>query len=163
MRLLAIACLAATLLGACTPAPVSEPVVCANGFAPTGKPVTMGSESSIDLVKAIDVEWAKLDMEAMRRFYSDTCRFEWNDGDQFLGFDAFAAKLAQDTLDYSWTMMWAFAVDDDQDEPGDWVHAGFDEVGTLNGDTVETAFIEEWYFVLEGQVHAYSNSKRLLP
>ena len=58
-------------------------------------------------------------------------------------------------------MSWAFAVDDDQDDPGDWVHAGFDEVGTLNGDTVETAFIEEWYFVLDGQVHYYSNS--LLP
>ena len=73
------------------------------------------------------------------------------------------AKLAKDSLDYSWTMSWAFAVDDDQDDPGDWVHAGFDEVGTLNGDTVETAFIEEWYFVLDGQVHYYSNSKRLLP
>ena len=89
MRILFTACLAAALLVACTPAPVSESPVCANGFAPTGKPVTMGSESSVDLVKAIDVEWAKLDLEAMRRFYSDTCRYEWNDGDQFQGFDAF--------------------------------------------------------------------------
>ena len=87
MRLLLSSFLAATLLVACTPTPVSESAVCANGFAPTGKPVTMGSESSVDLVKAIDVEWAKLDLEAMRRFYSDTCRYEWNDGDQFQGFE----------------------------------------------------------------------------
>ena len=74
---------------------------CANGFAPTGNPVTMGTESSVDLVKSIDAEWAKMDLEAMRKFYSDTCVFEWNDGDQFQGFEAFASKLAKDTLDYS--------------------------------------------------------------
>lgn len=123
----------------------------------------MGDESSVDLVKAIDAEWAKLDLEAMRQFYSDTCMYEWNDGDQFQGFDAFAAKLGKDTLAFSWTMTWAYCVDDDVTEPGDWVHAGFDEIGTFNGDTIEKAFIEEWYFIREGQVHYYSNSKRLLP
>ena len=64
----------------------------------------MGSESAVDLVKAIDAEWAKMDLEAMRKFYSDTCVFEWNDGDQFQGFEAFAEKLSKDTLDYSWKM-----------------------------------------------------------
>ena len=138
-------------------------VVCANGFAPTGKPVSMGSQPSVDLVKSIDAEWAKMDLEAMRKFYSDTCVFEWNDGDHFQGFDAFAAKLANDTLNYAWNMMWAFSVDDDADSPGEWVHAGFDEVGTFRGDTVEKAVIEEWYFVQDKQVQYYSNSKRLQP
>ena len=45
----------------------------------------MGTESAVDLVKSIDAEWAKMDLEAMRKFYSDTCVFEWNDGDQFHG------------------------------------------------------------------------------
>ena len=58
-------------------------VDCANGFAPTGKSVSMGSQASVDLVKSIDSEWAKMDLEAMRKFYSDTCVFEWNDGDHF--------------------------------------------------------------------------------
>ena len=126
---------------------VESATPCANGFAPTGNPVTMGTESAVDLVKSIDAEWAKMDLEAMRKFYSDTCVFEWNDGDQFQGFEAFASKLSKDTLDYSWNMMWAFSVDDDADAPGEWVHAGFDEVGTLEGDTVEKAVIEEWYMI----------------
>lgn len=134
---------------------------CANGFAPTGNAVTMGSQSSVDLVKAIDEEWAKMDLSAMRQFYSDTCVYEWNDGDQFQGFDAFAAKLAKDTLEYSWNMIWAFSVDDDANAPGDWVHAGFDEVGMLGGDTLETAVIEEWYLIQDEKVQYYSNSKRL--
>ena len=86
-----------------------------------------------------------------------------NDGDHFQGFDAFAAKLAKDTLDYAWNMMWAFSVDDDADSPGDWVHAGFDEVGTFRGDTVEKAVIEEWYLIQDKKVQYYSNSKRLQP
>ena len=60
--------------------------------------------------------------------------------------EAFAEKLSKDTLDYSWKMMWAFSVDDDANAPGEWVHAGFDEVGILDGDTVEKAMIEEWYY-----------------
>jgi hypothetical protein len=108
----------------------------------------MGSEASVELVKAIDLEWAKMDLEAMRKFYSDTCVFE---------------KLSKDTLDYSWKMMWAFSVDDDANASGEWVHAGFDEVGILDGDTVEKAMIEEWYMVQDNQVQYYSNSKRLKP
>ena len=154
------------ILASCNPAGESSQASssnCANGFAPTGNPVTMGTESGVDLVKAIDAEWAKMDLEAMRKFYSDTCVFEWNDGDQFQGFDAFAAKLAKDTLDYAWNMMWAFSVDDDANAAGEWVHAGFDEVGTLQGDTVEKAVIEEWYLVQDDKVQYYSNSKRLKP
>ena len=154
------------ILASCNPAGDSSQASssnCANGFAPTGNPVTMGTESGVDLVKAIDAEWAKMDLEAMRKFYSDTCVFEWNDGDQFQGFDAFAAKLAKDTLDYAWNMMWAFSVDDDANAAGEWVHAGFDEVGTLQGDTVEKAVIEEWYLVQDDKVQYYSNSKRLKP
>ena len=60
-------------------------------------------------------------------------------------------------------MMWAFSVDDDADAPGEWVHAGFDEVGTLKGDTVEKAVIEEWYMIQDDQIQYYSNSKRLKP
>ena len=52
------------------------------GFAPTGNP-SIGFESAVDLVKAIDAEWAKMDLDAMRKFYAE------NDGDQFQGFEAF--------------------------------------------------------------------------
>ena len=136
---------------------------CANGFAPTGNPVSRGSDSAVDWGKAIDAEWAKMDLDAMRKFYADTCVFEWNDGDQFQGFEAFAAKLSKDTLDYTWNMMWAFCVDDDANAPGEWVHAGFDEVGILEGDTIEKSVIEEWYLVQDYLVQYYSNSKRLTP
>lgn len=167
MRLLSSLFVGLVLLASCNPggqtSQVESSTRCANGFAPTGNPVTMGTESAVDLVKSIDAEWAKMDLEAMRKFYSDTCVFEWNDGDQFQGFEAFASKLSKDTLDYSWTMMWAFSVDDDADAPGEWVHAGFDEVGTLRGDTVEKAVIEEWYMIQDDQVQYYSNSKRLKP
>lgn len=159
---------ACLLLASCTPGADSVPTDsdfsnCANGFAPTGNAVTMGSQSSVDLVKSIDAEWTKMDLEAMRKFYADTCVYEWYDGDQFQGFDAFASRLAKDTLDYSWNMIWAFCVDDDAASPGEWVHAGFDEVGTLNGDTIEQAVIEEWYLIQDMKVQRYSNSKRLQP
>ena len=167
MRLYSTLFLGLFLLASCNPGGESpegtSSTPCANGFAPTGNPVSMGSESAVDLVKAIDAEWAKMDLDAMRKFYADTCVFEWNDGDQFQGFEAFAAKLSKDTLDYTWNMMWAFCVDDDANAPGEWVHAGFDEVGTLEGDTIEKAVIEEWYMVQDNQVQYYSNSKRLKP
>ena len=102
----------------------------------------------------------KNELEACESF-SHTCVFEWNDGDQFQGFEAFAEKLSKDTLDYSRKMMWVMSVDDDANASGEWVHAGFDEVGILDGDTVEKAMIEEWYMVQDNQVQYYSNSKRL--
>ena len=167
MRLYSTLFLGLFLLASCNPGGESpegaSSTPCANGFAPTGNPVSMGSESAVDLVKAIDAEWAKMDLDAMRKFYADTCVFEWNDGDQFQGFEAFAAKLSKDTLDYTWNMMWAFCVDDDANAPGEWVHAGFDEVGILEGDTIEKAVIEEWYMIQDNQVQYYSNSKRLTP
>ena len=54
----------------------------------------------------------QMDLDAMRKFYADTCVFEWNDGDQFQGFEAFAAKLSK-TPWITRNMMWVFCVDDD--------------------------------------------------
>ena len=56
-----------------------------------------GQRISRDLVKAIDVEWAKLDLEAGVPAPIPDKRWLY-DGDQFRGFDAFAAKLAKDWI-----------------------------------------------------------------
>ena len=53
MKTLFSICFAVTLLASCAPAHDVEPTICSNGFAPSGNAITMGSESSVDLVKAI--------------------------------------------------------------------------------------------------------------
>ena len=51
-----------------------------SGFSPEGGPVYLGSESSVDLVKAIDKAWADMDMEQLATFFNDTATPETSTG-----------------------------------------------------------------------------------
>ena len=51
-----------------------------NGFGPRDFPITMGSQSSVDVVIAMDKLWKEGDFDGMREHISDSARFVWEDG-----------------------------------------------------------------------------------
>ena len=107
-------------------APTESTLPTSSGFSPEGGPVYFGSEASVQLVKDIDAAWAAEDMEQLASFFADTCVFDWHDGNRYEGPEAFIGRIMADTLDHDWTFNWAYAVDANLEEAGDWVHAGFD-------------------------------------
>ena len=59
----------------------------------------------------------------------------------------------------NWTLEWAFCIDLDPSRGGDWVNAGF--TVDASGDKPKR-FINEWYFVKNGKIHRFNQSRRLL-
>jgi len=130
-----------------------------SGFSPEGGPVYFGSEASVDLVKDIDKAWANMDMEQLATFFSDTATFEWYDGAQYIGTDAFIERIMADTLDNEWEFRWAYSVDADTEKPGDWVQAGFEVNSSKDSVLVEQAWYHEWYYIEDGKVQYWYNTK----
>jgi len=83
-----------------------------NGFGPRDFAITMGSQSSVDVVIAMDKLWKEGDFDGMREHISDSARFVWEDG-RVHSREEFINSLKSDSLMYSWTFDWAFSVKDD--------------------------------------------------
>ena len=96
---------AMTLIVSCTQV-TSTP---SNGFGPRDFPITMGSQSSVDVVIAMDKLWKEGNFDGMREHISDTARFVWEDG-RVHSREEFINSLKSDSLMYSWTFDWAFSV-----------------------------------------------------
>ena len=150
------------VLFACN-APTDSNLSTASGFSPEGGPVYFGSEASVQLVKDIDAAWAAEDMEQLASFFADTCVFDWYDGKSYVGPEAFIGRIMEDTLDHEWAFNWAYAVDANVNEPGDWVHAGFDVTSTQDSVLVEHAWFQEWYYIEGGKVLYWYNMKGIRP
>ena len=132
-----------------------------NGFAPRDFPITMGSQSSVDVVIAMDKLWEEGDFDGMREHISDSARFVWEDG-RVHSREEFINSLKSDTLMYSWTFDWAFSVkDDNPQEINEWVNAGFNVVETTkSGDTLGRAHYNEWYLInKDGKISFWFNTK----
>lgn len=134
-----------------------------SGFSPEGGPVYFGTEASVQIVKDIDAAWAAEDMAQLATFFADTCVFDWYDGKSYKGTDAFIGRIMEDTLDNQWEFRWAYAVDDNTEEPGEWVHAGFDVKSSQDSVLVEHAWYQEWYYIEEGKVLYWYNLKAIRP
>ena len=132
-----------------------------SGFSPEGGAVHFGSEASIDIVKGIDSAWAQRDMERLATFFSDTAKFDWYDGKSYDGVDSFIGRIMEDTLDSAWDFRWAYSIDANIEEPGDWVHAGFDVRSSKDGEPVEHAWFQEWYYIEDGKVSYWYNTKAI--
>ena len=132
-----------------------------SGFSPEGGPVHSGSETSVDIVKGIDSAWAEMDMERLATFFSDTAKFDWYDWKSYDGVDAFIERIMADTLDNEWDFRWAYSLDANIEDPGDWVHAGFDVRATKNEEAVEHALYQEWYYIEDGKVSYWYNTKAI--
>ena len=144
-------------------APTDSTLPTSSGFSPAGGPVYFGSEASVQLVKDIDAAWASEDMEQLASFFADTCVFDWYDGKSYDGPEAFIGRIMEDTLDNDWDFRWAYSVDDNVEEPGDWVHAGFDVISSKDSVQVEHAWYQEWYYIEGGKVLYWYNMKGIRP
>ena len=117
----------------------------------------------MQLVKDIDAAWASEDMEQLASFFADTCVFDWHDGNQYEGPQAFIGRIMEDTLDHQWDFRWAYSVDANTEEPGDWVHAGFDVKSYQDSVQIEHAWFQEWYYIEGGKVLYWYNMKGIRP
>jgi hypothetical protein len=144
-------------------APTESTLPTSSGFSPEDGPVYFGSEASVQLVKDIDAAWAAEEMEQLSSFFADTCVFDWHDGNRYEGPEGFIGRIMADTLDHDWTFNWAYAVDANLEEAGDWVHAGFDVKTTQDSVLVEHAWFQEWYYIEGGKVLYWYNMKGTRP
>jgi hypothetical protein len=113
----------------------------------------LGTEQAIDVVKKIDVAWAKKEYDAMRPFLSDTAKFYFADGRFADSPDGFIEILSEDDDDSesTWTFDYAFSVDLNPETGGEHVQAGF--TGTEVKDSVEVhTRYHESYYIIEGKV-----------
>ena len=138
-----------------------------NGFIEgTGQSVTLGSEASIDVFKAIDKAWTERDYETLKTVISNDGNFTHDDNTISTNAEEFIAHIEagyQTSLEsgeeWGWVTNFAFSVKPTKSEDGDyanengeWVCARF--TGS-NGDVYE-----EWYQIVDGQLAMWSSAKR---
>ncbi|MDA7717119.1 hypothetical protein N9F14_00155 [bacterium] len=138
-----------------------------NGFIEgTGQSVTLGSEASIDVFKAIDKAWTERDYETLKTLISNDGNFTHDDNTISTNAEEFIAHIEagyQTSLEsgeeWGWVTNFAFSVKPTKSEDGDyanengeWVCARF--TGS-NGDVYE-----EWYQIVDGQLAMWSSAKR---
>jgi len=138
-----------------------------NGFIEgTGQSVTLGSEATLDVFKAIDKAWAERDYESLKTLISDEGNYTHDDNSVSTNAEEFIAHIEtgyQDSLEkkeeWGWVTNFAFSVKPTKSETGDyanengeWVCARFTGA---NGDVYE-----EWYQIADGQLVMWSSAKR---
>ena len=122
----------------------------------------MGSQASVDFVTNLDEYWG-VDYDQMRTFFADSVYGRFAEGESFENVDEFL-EIVKDQMQSSpgeqnWSLDWAFCIDLDPSTSGDWVNAAF--TAAASGDKPKR-HINEWYFVKEGKIHRFNQSRRLL-
>ena len=113
----------------------------------------LGTDDAIQIVKDLDVVWAKRDYEAMKPFFADTAKFQFSDGRTASSPEGFVNILKEDDddTDGSWTFDFAYSVDLDPAIGGEHVQAGF--TGTEVKDSVATKKrYHESYYIIQGKI-----------
>lgn len=138
-----------------------------NGFIEgTGQSVTLGSEATVDVFKAIDKAWAERNYESLKTLISDEGNYTHDDNSVSTNAEEFIAHIEagyQDSLEkdeeWGWVTNFAFSVKPTKSEDGDyanengeWVCARFTGA---NGDVYE-----EWYQIVNGKLAMWSSAKR---
>ena len=138
-----------------------------NGFIEgTGQSVTLGSEATVDVFKAIDKAWAERDYESLKTLISDEGNYTHDDNSVSTNAEEFIAHIEagyQDSLEkdeeWGWVTNFAFSVKPTKSEDGgyanengEWVCARFTGA---NGDVYE-----EWYQIVDGKLAMWSSAKR---
>ena len=138
-----------------------------NGFIEgTGQSVTLGSEATVDVFKAIDKAWAERNYESLKTLISNEGNYTHDDNSVSTNAEEFIAHIEagyQDSLEkdeeWGWVTNFAFSVKPTKSEDGDyanengeWVCARFTGA---NGDVYE-----EWYQIVDGKLAMWSSAKR---
>ena len=134
-----------------------------NGFVTTIEDSSwkMGSQSSVDLVVDLDKYWG-VDYDKMKSFFADTVKSRFSDGKNYDTIDGFLGNVKKQMENspgtQNWTMDGAFSIDLDPTKGGDWVNAWFTVEAT---DAKPKRSINEWYFILNGKIHQFSQSEQV--
>ena len=119
----------------------------------------LGTEDAIQVVKKIDVAWAKEDYDEMRKYLADTAKFYFSDGRVAKSADKFIEILKKDdneTPENSWTTDYAYSVDLNPEEGGEHVQAGFTVTELKDSVNVVTRYHES-YYIIEGKLVTWNS------
>ena len=110
----------------------------------------------------LDKYWG-VDYDKMRTFFVDTLKSSFEGGESFETLDGFIGQVKVGMLEnvgaQNWSMDGAFSIDLDPAKGGDWVNAWFSVDAT---DSQPKREIVEYYFVKNGKIHEFSQSRRVI-
>ena len=134
-----------------------------NGFVTDieGSSWQMGTQASVDLVVELDKYWG-VDYDKMRTFFADSVKSRFEDGQHYETVDGFIGHVKEQMEEnpgtQNWSLEGAFSIDLDPTKGGDWVNASFMVDAT---DSKPKRVINEWYFVNNGKIHRFSQSRQI--
>ncbi len=138
-----------------------------NGFTRLGQTISMGNQSSVDVVVEMDKAWMSADFDKLASFISDSAKITMSDGQKASNAEEFISIVKKeydqvmeiDSTKWSWVMDYAFSVKvskmDSVNAPntrGEYVNAGF--------TSIDSTLYNEWYQIENGKVIYMSSYKR---
>tara|TARA_A100001015_G_scaffold118448_1_gene131351 strand:- start:2529 stop:3131 length:603 start_codon:yes stop_codon:yes gene_type:complete len=138
-----------------------------NGFTRLGQTISMGNQSSVDVVVEMDKAWMSADFDKLASFISDSAKITMSDGQKASNAEEFISIVKKeydqvmeiDSTKWSWVMDYAFSVKvskmDSVNAPntrGEYVNAGF--------TSIDSTSYNEWYQIENGKVIYMSSYKR---
>ena len=131
-----------------------------NGYP--SKFVTLGTQASVDLVVELDKHWG-VDYDKMRTFFVDTVKSRFEAGESYETLDGFIGQvkesMSENVGDQNWAMEGAFSIDANGADEGEWVNAWFLVDASATQPKRE---IVEYYFVKNGKIHEFQQSRRVI-
>ena len=131
-----------------------------NGYP--SKFVTLGTQASVDLVVELDKYWG-VDYDKMRTFFVDTVKSRFEAGESYETLDGFIGQvkesMSENVGDQNWSMEGAFSIDANGADEGEWVNAWFLVDASATQPKRE---IVEYYFVKNGKIHEFEQSRRVI-
>ena len=112
----------------------------------------IGTDEFVKLVTDLDEAWKVYDFEEMSPFFSDTVNIITYDGLEFDSFEAFAENIEQDPNEYEWELTSVYSVDFNPEAGGEHVHADFAIESTNPSGDVDSYFLHEHYYIIEGKI-----------
>ena len=129
-----------------------------NGMTSQGQTISMGSQSSVDVVMQMDQAWLNKDWAKLASFFADSANISMAEGQAVTPQD-FITMVSDSTDETTWVMDYAYSVKpsliEGKDMPntrGDWVNAGF-----TSSDS--TSYVE-WYQVENGKIITFDSFKK---
>lgn len=148
--LLAFLILSATLISCTSENNPSVGFVSAEQFE--GFEWHIGTDEFVKLVTDLDEAWKVYDFEEMSPFFSDTVNIITYDGLEFDSFEAFAENIEQDPNEYKWELTSVYSVDLNPETGGEHVHANFAIESTDPSGDIDSYFLHEHYYIIDGKI-----------
>jgi hypothetical protein len=149
--------------GACTTSPEAS-----SGFVNDAEDkFQIGSDQAVELFIAFDTAWANRNYDLMKTLIAEEASFEFEDGKIATGAGEFIDMIKEEISveeasenGYTWTTEYAFSVDLNPSESGEWVNAGFTSTLDNPEDGVIEKVYNEWYYFEKGKLEQWYQTIR---